>query len=473
MNADLAFWWLGLPTWAGGSKARDLFNGDQYSITNETLPTWAGGSKARDLFNGDQYSITNETWKPTLRGDFGLTFPGNGYIDADAAIGRFATESSGSISVWFRTVGMEAHGIILSASDASDALSDLSIMMYHTGSANFQLRFIVRENAVPLLYASIGASGAYDDGDWHHLVVSVGPFGNRYAVDGRPVTATYINGSAATQRWFNTVNNIDQWNIGVRVDNNGTEFHWKGDIADVAVWNQPLSVAAATQRYMDSRTGYQRSLNHAMRWLPVKAAAPSGAITGSTSITFAASGDVTADGVLAGSVSLTFAATGDLAAKGAVAGNAVLTFATNGDLGAAGSLAGSSSIAFAASGNLAAAGELAGSSSITFGASGNLGSTGALAGSTSLVFAASGDVAGVGALAGGSSLTFAASGSLASPGALAGSTSLTFAGSADLTGMGVLIGDALLAFAATGNLRAGGVVLPVGLLHSGHYSLGV
>ncbi len=117
-------------------------------------------------------------------------------------------------------------------------------------------------------------------------------------------------------------------------------------------------------------------------------------------------------GAIAGSASFDFAATGTLGARGALAGSAAFDFDTTGTLGARGALAGAASFDFAATGTLSAQGAIAGSASFDFDTTGTLGARGALAGAASFDFDATATALVSGAIAGTASFDFDATGTL-------------------------------------------------------------
>jgi len=161
----------------------------------------------------------------------------------------------------------------------------------------------------------------------------------------------------------------------------------------------PVALATLASRvWLDSEIGQLCVDPHAIvtplsLTLP-SAGAPSGAISGSTSLAFSTAGALAGKGALSGSTSLTFTPAGSLRAKGALAGQSSLTFTPAGTLQAKGALAGQSSLTFTPSGLLATLGNLAGSSSLVFSPSGALAAKGALKGSSSLSFSASGALVG-------------------------------------------------------------------------------
>lgn len=198
----------------------------------------------------------------------------------------------------------------------------------------------------------------------------------------------------------------------------------------------------------------------------------SGAIAGTTAITFGQSGALKGAGALVGVSAVVFGQSGNLKGSGALAGSAAIVFGQSGVLVGSGALAGASAIVFGQSGNLIGSGSLSGASSIVFGASGTLtppsgslagtagfsfdGSAtpqgaGALVGAASITFGAAGTLQASGALAGSSAIVFGANGTLVPPGALSGSASITFGASAALQGSGSLAGATAISFDASGS----------------------
>jgi hypothetical protein len=140
----------------------------------------------------------------------------------------------------------------------------------------------------------------------------------------------------------------------------------------------------------------------------------SGAMSGSTTLTFSPSGALTGAGALSGSSTLTFSPTATLTGAGALSGSTTLTFTVSGATGGGSSISGSTSLSFTPSGTLTGSGALSGSASLTFTPSATLAGTAALSGSTALTFAVSGSgqIAGTVQASGATSLTFTASGTL-------------------------------------------------------------
>jgi hypothetical protein len=168
----------------------------------------------------------------------------------------------------------------------------------------------------------------------------------------------------------------------------------------------------------------------------IPATAASGAITGTTALTFGQSATLTGAGALTGSAALTLGQSGTLAGVGALSGTLAVTF------GQTGTLSGS--------------GALTASVPLTFGQTGTLTGSGALSASTPLTFGQSGTLTGSGVLAGTSALTFGITGTLDQPGGLSGTASLSFDASGALTATGLLSGTAAITFDALGQITGSG-----------------
>jgi hypothetical protein len=157
------------------------------------------------------------------------------------------------------------------------------------------------------------------------------------------------------------------------------------------------------------------------------AATASGALTGSTTVTFSQSGTLTGDGALSGSSTLAFSQSGTISGNAPITGASTITFSQAGSLVGAGALAGTSTVTFSQSGSLSGAGALSGSTTLTFSPTATLTGNGALTGTATVTFNVTGTLtSGAGSIAGTSSIAFTAVGVLKGTGALSGSTTLTF-----------------------------------------------
>lgn len=196
-----------------------------------------------------------------------------------------------------------------------------------------------------------------------------------------------------------------------------------------------MSTAAGAASVSMSYTNSQNAV-WGIGGVSINPAGASGAISGSSTLTFSTAGALTGAGALAGTTTLTFSPAGTLAGAGALSGSSSLTFTLSGSTGGESLISGSSSLTFSASGALGGSGALSGSSDLAFTPSGTMAGSGALAGSSSLTFSPSAALVGSGSMAGESSLTFTVSGTGAISGTVqaSGVSTLTFTASGTLTG---------------------------------------
>lgn len=198
------------------------------------------------------------------------------------------------------------------------------------------------------------------------------------------------------------------------------------------------------------------------------AAAPSGAMSGTASMTFGQSGTLVGAGALAGNNGMTFGQTGTLRGAGALVGTAPMTFAQTGALAGAGALSGTNGMMFGQTGTLRGSATLAGTATTTFGQTGSLAGAGALSGTAPMTFGQFGQLdQPSGAMSGTAAMVFSQTGTLRGAGALVGSASMTFGQTGALAGAGALSGTVAVVFGQTGTLRGGGALVGTATLTFG------
>ena len=153
------------------------------------------------------------------------------YVDLDAHIGDFSSLTTGTISAWFKTSTSDTWKQILTASDKTDAASDVSFGIKSDNTAFFWIR-----EAGSTLCDIFSAASTYDDGIWHHMAVTQDDTTLKMYIDGIVQADTDTN-----SKWFSDVNDLDTLRIGVREDSSANEYPFDGNIKNVAVWNRALS----------------------------------------------------------------------------------------------------------------------------------------------------------------------------------------------------------------------------------------
>jgi len=120
------------------------------------------------------------------------------------------------------------------------------------GSAG-HLTYAVSENSV-LQTAVFNSRVAINDGNWHHVAVTVDSSGNKLFVDGQLIPAgslTYQAGDTTSQHFFSSVSNLDSMAIGRNQGSTGAKWHTAGSIDDTRVYSRALSVEEIAAIYVD------------------------------------------------------------------------------------------------------------------------------------------------------------------------------------------------------------------------------
>lgn len=311
---------------------------------------------------------------------------------------------------------------------------------------------------------------------WAHWVVTL--------VNGNPVKF-YLNGvqtgytkGAATNL---TIPNV-QTNMRFGTWNHSTGREYNGKMDDVRFYNRILTDREIRTLSQYRGVAYEVEPRFSVYYIPP----PSGAISGSSTVSLTTSGSLTATGALSGdsavsvttsgamvatgsmsgSSSVSFTSSATLTASGAMTGTSSASFTTSGDLTASGSLSGSSSVSISTGGSADALGLMTGSSSVSMATSGALTGSGTLSGSSQAEFTTSGDLSGTGALSGSSTVSFTTSGELEIPGVtpISGSSTVTFNTSGVLTATGSLSGESTVSITTDGAIFAPELVPTEGFL---------
>ncbi|QHT54781.1 PKD domain-containing protein [Cellulomonas sp. H30R-01] len=121
-----------------------------------------------------------------------------------------------------------------------------------TGSSGSYDRHVYMENSGKITFGvypgsvrTLTSSAAYNDGQWHHVVASMGTEGMKLYVDGRRVgqRADTTTGQAYAGYWRIGGDNLGGW------PNQPTSSYLAGSIDDVAVYPAPLTVAQVEHHY--------------------------------------------------------------------------------------------------------------------------------------------------------------------------------------------------------------------------------
>lgn len=174
------------------------------------------------------------------------------------------------------------------------------------------------------------------------------------------------------------------------------------------------------------------------------------ALSGSCTISVAASGSTSVTKSLSGSTSISTISNGSASVTKSMSGATTMALASNGNVSLAKSLSGATSIAFASTGSFTGSVSLSGSCTITTSASGNFNQTLRFAGSSTISTISNGSVGLAKSLSGATSVTTISNGSVGLTKSMGGSSSVSFVSASNLALAKSLGGSAAIAFVSAG-----------------------
>jgi hypothetical protein len=166
----------------------------------------------------------------------GVMLDGNDYVNLSAAVGALAGLQTGSIAFWFKAPDAAATVAFLSASDASDASSELRVFFYN---ANGWLAYAARNDGTTLFQQLSNTSG-WDDDAWHHVTAVSTPSDVLLYVNGELQTGTV--GHTVGTGFLGAVAGIDTLLVGANDDSAaGVEWSYTGAIDDLRIYQGTVS----------------------------------------------------------------------------------------------------------------------------------------------------------------------------------------------------------------------------------------
>ncbi|MGP9745367.1 PKD domain-containing protein [Brachybacterium sp. AOP29-B2-41] len=204
-----------------------------YYPLGSTLQDWAGANPAvaGSGVSADSSGIPNSA---TGRSDLSGTSSGRLASSTRAAVGaEFSTE------LWFRT-STGRGGKLIGYGDASSGNSgsyDRHVYMRNDG----RLVFGVHPGEV----RTVRSPEAYDDGQWHHAVATLGAAGQQLYVDGQLVAsdASTISAQPYSGYWRLGGDNLSGW------PNRPSSDYFSGSLDEVAVYDRALTAAEISAHF--------------------------------------------------------------------------------------------------------------------------------------------------------------------------------------------------------------------------------
>ncbi len=208
---------------------------DDFSVQKLQAADSSGNGNHGDLFD----SITLATGhKNDNNGAF--DFDGSTeYVDISSSE---LSLSSGSISAWFKTSDTGAGVVFGFGEDGSTTnYGNIGVGSWTGSYTDESLNFNITSGGTTRLgmYVREGHT-AYQDGEWHHVVVVVDGSDNRIYIDGVEKTVTFSHGSAVTSGYFLNTDSGNDFAIGKRFYPSN-ELHWDGPIDEFRIYNRSLS----------------------------------------------------------------------------------------------------------------------------------------------------------------------------------------------------------------------------------------
>ena len=210
-----------------------------YSGSGSNWDDIAGESFIRGGINGATFSAESGAG-----GTKSFSFDGsNDYVQHNEN-DVFSTQTSGSISVWFKTSYSGNYQYLISSGDDSAQTNQLGLAIYNA-AGNSVLYFYAIANGGT--YSLVEGPTSVADGNWHHaVVVSTGTAWKIY-LDGVEEGLTVTNGSN-NGTWFGDVANRNGFDIG-RFRQPSPTYYFNGKITCVHIYNKALSATEIIQNY--------------------------------------------------------------------------------------------------------------------------------------------------------------------------------------------------------------------------------
>ena len=210
-----------------------LFNPAVTSPISGAAFSYPFNGNAADVSGNNNTGIVNNTTLTTDRfGTANSAYSFDGSSSYITTTTKYTNPTVFSISLWFNTT--VAGGKLIgfgSSQTGSSGSYDRHIYMSNTGQLNFGLY----NNATNVLTTA----GSYNDGNWHHVIVTVGPDGSTLYVDGavQASNAAYTVPQLFNGYWRIGYDNLNGW------PNAPSDFYYTGKLDDIAVFNRELTAS--------------------------------------------------------------------------------------------------------------------------------------------------------------------------------------------------------------------------------------
>ena len=163
----------------------------------------------------------------------------NNYVDLGTPASDIANLTQGTVAAWVKFTDIQV-GTIFGITDMTNSGDRAGLRIYDSN-----VNFYIEDSAIILLDVEINVN--INDGQWHHVAVTVDGFGNRMFLDGIEYTGTdlsYYSGNRNSTTFFADVHDggdLDSMQIGVSRHGFGFANEFDGSIDDVRVYSRALT----------------------------------------------------------------------------------------------------------------------------------------------------------------------------------------------------------------------------------------
>lgn len=224
-----------------------------------TVADISGNGRDGTMMNGQTRSGDAGQIQQALDFAGGLNNTNSEYVDLSPHVADFAGMNQGTIAAWIQTNPSDVDTrVILAASDQGDASSEVRLFLFEPGGSAVA-RFDGRNDGTSI--GILEGTTNLEDGELHHVAVTVDEFGNGMLwVDGNVESTGNVG-------FFSSVIGLDTLGVGRNKDSTagGGQWFFDGLIDDLAVFDKALSPEQIDAIYTGGLQGLnvQEALNPA------------------------------------------------------------------------------------------------------------------------------------------------------------------------------------------------------------------
>lgn len=216
---------------------------------------WFAGEAAPSTTRGLELEAWHDDWGSTQPGPFGetaATFPRNYSTVGDYALSGARTAS---VELWFKTSATNGGALIASGSPWTNLSSEDSVPVLYVGTDG-KLRGRASDGQMNM----ITSSGAVNDGNWHHVVLSTSGSGQ----------TLYLDGSAIGTQPATTWGVHEQVHVGWATTDDSewpaepvdSDARFEGSLTHLSLYRRALTQAQVSAHYAarTSQDGYKSAV---------------------------------------------------------------------------------------------------------------------------------------------------------------------------------------------------------------------